>query len=242
MIFFVFNKMEIENCPKHVGLILDGNRRFAKKLMLEPWKGHEHGAGKVKKLFDWAKLYGVKELTLYTFSLQNFNRPKKEFDYLMNLFKKEFEDMYDKNKLDELKTRINFLGRINMFPDDVSSIMKKLMVETKNYSDYVVNFAMAYGGRAEIVDATKAIAKQIKEGKINPEDITEEMFAKNLYTDSQPDLIIRTSGERRTSGFMLYQSEYSEFYFLDKFWPDFDENDFKTALIDYSQRQRRFGK
>ena len=135
--------------PKHVGIILDGNRRFSRRLMMKPWKGHEWGAKKVEKLFDWCEELGIKELTLYTFSVENFTkRPKEEFDYLMNIFRKEFDKLKEDKRLDENKIRINFIGRIWMFPKDIQEKMGFLMEKTKNYNDYIVNFAMAYGGRA----------------------------------------------------------------------------------------------
>lgn len=228
--------------PKHLGIILDGNRRFAKRLMLKPWKGHEWGAEKVKKLFTWARDLGIKEITLYAFSIENFNRPKEEFDYLMDLFRKEFEALKDDNEIMENGVRINFIGRIWMFPKDIEEKMRYIMEKTKNNKSYIVNFAMAYGGRAEIIDATRKIARDIKEGKLDVDDINEEVFARNLYTESEPDLIIRTSGEHRISGFMLWQGSYAEYYFCPKLWPEFEKEDLIKAIEDYSLRERRFGR
>src|SRR3989344_3786597 len=148
--------------PKHVGIILDGNRRFAKRLMLKPWKGHEFGAEKVKKLLEWSKDVGIKELTLYAFSIENFNRPKKEFQYLMNLFNVEFSKILTNKKIYKNKVRINFIGRLDMFPRSLQSVMKKIMESTKKHRNYIVNFAMAYGGRHEIIDAVKSLAEKIK--------------------------------------------------------------------------------
>ena len=226
--------------PKHIGLVIDGNRRFAKRLMLKPWKGHEYGAEKIEKLFEWCKELNIKELTLYCFSIENFNRPKEEFDYLMNLFKKEFTKMKGDPRLKDIK--INFIGRLNMFPKDVQDSMNVLMEKTKNSKLYVINFAMAYGGRAEVIDATKKIAEAVKEGKLNVDDINEQVFENNLYNASEPDLIIRTSGEKRTSGFLIYQAAYSELIFIDKMWPEFEKEDFVKAIEEYSNRERRFGK
>jgi tritrans,polycis-undecaprenyl-diphosphate synthase [geranylgeranyl-diphosphate specific] len=231
----------LNRIPKHVGIILDGNRRFSKKLMLKPWMGHEWGAKKVEKLLSWAAEIGIRELTLYAFSIENFNRPKEEFDFLMNIFRKEFDKLIDDPRLKEEGIRINVIGRLFMFPKDVEEKMHILVEKTKDNSKYIVNFAMAYGGRAEIIDATKRIAREIKEGKLDIENINEKLFSKNLYTDSEPDLIIRTSGEKRISGFMLWQSSYAEFYFLDKLWPEFEKEDLLKAIEDYSTRDRRFG-
>ena len=152
--------------PKHVGIIIDGNRRFAKQLMLKPWKGHEWGARKVEALFDWCQEAGVKELTLYAFSVENFDRPKAEFDYIMKVFKKEFTDLLNDERLDKEKIRVNFIGRLKMFPEGHQKLFKEIMEKTKDNNNFTINFAMAYGGRAEIIDATRKIAKQIKENKL----------------------------------------------------------------------------
>ena len=228
--------------PKHIGIILDGNRRFSKRLMLKPWMGHEWGAKKIWKLFDWIKEIEIDELTLYAFSIENFDRPKEEFNYLMNVFDKEFEKLLNDGILEREGIRMNFIGRIGMFPEKVHEKMLRLMENTKDNNNYVLNFAMAYGGRAEIIDATKKIAEKIKSGDLNVDEINEEMFSKNLYMDSEPDLIIRTSGEKRTSGFLLWQGSYAEFFFCDKLWPEFEKEDLVQAIDDYSARQRRFGK
>ena len=234
--------MQIDKVPKHIGIIVDGNRRFAKRLMMKPWKGHEWGAKKFEQLLEWCKEYKVKELTLYTFSIENFNRPKQEFDFLMDLFEKEFKKIKHEDKIYDEKIKINFIGRINMFPENIQKQMKDLMASTKSHNNFIVNFAMAYGGRAEIIDATKKIAQQIKEGKLNIDEINEEVFSKNIYMESEPDLIIRTS-ERRLSGFLLWQGSYAEIQFLPEvLWPEFSKEHFVKCLEDYSNRQRRFGK
>ncbi len=227
--------------PRHVGIILDGNRRFAKRLMLKPWQGHEWGAKKLEKLFNWCKEYKIKELTLYAFSQENFDRPKREFNYLMNLFREEFTRLKDdprwKNEI-----KINFIGRIWMFPQNIQKIMKDLMEMTKNNNKYIINFAMAYSGRAEIIDATKKIANLVKKGLIDIDDINDKIFSQNLYLESEPDLIIRTS-ESRLSGFLLWQGAYAEIEFLpNKLWPEFSKKDFVKCLQEYSNRERRFGK
>ena len=232
----------IENVPRHVGIILDGNRRFAKRLMLKPFKGHEWGYKKVREVLKWCKEFGVKELTLYAFSLENFDRPKMEFDYLMDLFERAFKETKEDREVHENKIKINFIGRIEKFPERVQKAMKDLMDSTKDYSGFVVNFAMAYSGRAEIIDATKKIAEQIKEGKLDIDQINEEVFKKYIYLESEPDLIIRTS-EKRLSGFLLWQGSYAEIEFLpDTLWPEFSKEQFVKCLVDYSNRERRFGK
>ena len=232
----------INNVPKHLGIILDGNRRFSKRLMIKPWKGHEWGARKIEALFDWCKEYNVKELTLYAFSIENFDRPKIEFDFLMNIFIKEFTRMEKDPRIGKDKVKVNFIGHIKKFPKELQEIMYRLMDRTKNHDRFIVNFAMAYGGRTEIIDATKKISKQIKDGKLNIAQINEEVFSKNLYMESEPDLIIRTS-ESRLSGFLLWQGSYAEIIFLpNKLWPEFEKKDFVECLEEYSNRKRKFGK
>ena len=232
--------MDFEKVPKHIGIILDGNRRFAKRLMLKPYKGHEYGAEKIEKLLEWCKELGIKEITLYCFSIENFNRPKNEFEYLMNLFKEEFTKLKDDPRIKDIK--VNFIGRLNMFPKNVRDSMNVLIENTKSNKPYTINFAMAYGGRAVVIDATRKIAEQVKNGKLDVDKINEEVFEKNLYTASEPDLIIRTSGEKRTSGFLIYQGAYAELIFVDKMWPEFEKEDLINAIKEYSNRERRFGK
>jgi tritrans,polycis-undecaprenyl-diphosphate synthase [geranylgeranyl-diphosphate specific] len=228
--------------PKHIGIILDGNRRFSKKLMMKPWKGHEWGAKKVEKLMDWCHEFDIKELTLYCFSIQNFNRPKLEFNYLMNLFRKEFDRFKDDKRVHENKIRINVIGRLYLFPKDIQEKIKEIMDMTKDYNNYTINLAFGYGGREEVIDAVVKVAKQVKEGKLDIEQINENTFSKNLYFDSEPDMIIRTGGDKRTSNFLIWQSTYSEWVFLEKTWPEFEKEDLELAINDFSNRERRFGK
>jgi len=227
----------------HLGVILDGNRRFAKRLMLQPWKGHEWGAKKVRQLMDWSNDLGIKELTLFAFSVQNFNRPKKEFDYLMELFKSEFNRLNTPENIADLRqkgVKINFIGRLHLFASDVREKMERLMEKTKQNGMFTVNFAMAYGGQEEILDAMSAMAEKIRSGTLK--EITKDVFESHLYMKDEPDLIIRTGGDRRTSNFLIWQSWYSEWLFLDKFWPEFEKEDLLRAVEDYQNRERRFGK
>lgn len=228
--------------PKHIGIIMDGNRRFSKRLMLKPWKGHEWGAKKVENVLKWCKELGIRELTLYTFSVQNFNRPKDEFDHLMNIFKKNFDKLMDEKKADEYGVRINVIGRLWMFPEDVQERLYKVMEQTKNNDKYILNFAMAYGGREEVIDAVQKIAQKVKKGELDIKDINAETFSDALYLKDEPELIIRTGGERRTSNFLPWQSTYSEWLFIDKMWPEFEKEDFIMAIDDYKNRKRRFGR
>lgn len=221
---------------------MDGNRRFSKKLMLKPWKGHEWGAKKLENVLEWCKEYKIKEITLYTFSIQNFNRPKKEFDYLMKLFEENFEKLKNDKRIYENKIRINIIGRIWMFPENVKQTLIEIMEKTKTHNNYVINFAMAYGGREEVIDAAIKISEKIKKGELDINKINEETFKENLYLKSEPDLIIRTGGEKRLSNFLSFQSAYSEFIFIEKMWPEFEKEDFIYCLKEYSKRIRRFGK
>ncbi len=234
-----------EKVPKHIGVILDGNRRFAKKLMLKPWMGHEWGAKKFRQFLDWSRELGVQEVTAYCFSMQNFNRPKEEFDYLMNIFDKEFKELSSPEKVSELQkngVRINFIGRIGMFPETVQKGMRTLMELTKENKPFVVNFAMAYGGREEVIDAVKKLGEDIKAGKVDMEKLNEDLFGNYLYITSEPDLIIRTGGENRTSNFLIWQSHYSEWFFIDKTWPELEKEDLAKVLQEFAERERRFGK
>ena len=191
---------------------------------------------------DWCKELYIKELSLFTFSVEDFNRPKKEFNYLMNLFEREFEKIKDDKRIYENRIKINFIGRLYMFPEKLQEKMKVLMERTKEHKDFLINFAMAYGGRAEILDAAKRIAEKIEKGELKSGEVDEKVFREHLYLDSDPDLIIRT-GESRLSGFLLWQASYSELIFLtDVLWPEFSKEHFINCINEYKKRQRRFGK
>lgn len=237
--------MTVENVPKHIGIILDGNRRFAKRLMLKPWKGHEWGAEKFRKFLEWSFELGIEEITAYVFSIQNFQRPKEEFDVLMNIFKQEAQRLLEPKNLEELKareTKIRYIGRLWMLPSDLQELAHKIMDVTKNNRKRAINFAMAYGGREEIIDAVRAIAEEAKEGKLDPSKIDEKVISSHLWLDSAPDLVIRTGGEKRTSNFLPWQATYSELFFLEKFWPEIEKEDLVACINEFSARERRFGK
>jgi len=219
----------------HIGIILDGNRRFAKKLMKQPWKGHEEGAKRVEELLDWCKELNIKQLTLYCFSLENFKRTKEEVDFLMKLFKKEFERLERDERIDEDKVKIRFIGQKELLDKGLQELMKRIEEKTKNYDNYILNFAIAYGGRQEILSAIKKLIECKKE-------VNEENFRECLLLKEEPDLIIRTGGETRTSNFFPWQSVYSEWIFSDKMWPEITKDDLKDAIAEYNNRQRRFGK
>tara|TARA_Y100000310_G_C20565372_1_gene755203 strand:- start:180 stop:902 length:723 start_codon:yes stop_codon:yes gene_type:complete len=222
----------------HVGIIMDGNRRFSKKLMKKPWMGHKWGARKLEEVMEWLQEMGIKEATFYCLSLENFNRPKLEFNYLMKLFDEELETSFNDERIVKNQIRMKFIGRTDLLPQSIQEKIKRIENKTKDHKKFFANFAMAYSGRAEIIDAIKKIAKK----GLTPDQINEESFQKELYIDSQPDLVIRTSGEKRTSGFMLWQSSYAELYFSSKLWPEFEKEDLKKAIDEYKDRDRRFGK
>lgn len=226
---------------KHVAIILDGNRRYGEKIG-NRLKGHVHGGKKVEELFKWCRDLGVKELTLYTFSVENFNRGEKEVDYLMNLFRQQIKRFKDDKKLKDGGVRVNFIGRLELFPKDVQEAMEDVMEKTKGNDEFKVNFAMGYGGRSEIVDATKKIIEKIKNNELKEEDVDENLISKNLYLKNDPDIVIRPGGEKRTSNFLIWQSNYSEWFFVDKLWPEFTKEDFVKIIEEFKERERRFGR
>jgi len=232
------------NIPKHVGIICDGNRRFARALGEEPWKGHEQGADKIQDVVEWCLEFGIKYLTLWLFSTENFARPEKEKEEIFKIAKKAAKKFLESSKVHENKIRLTVIGNLNLFPQDVREEIQKAVEATKTYNNFFLNVAIGYGGKEEILDCVKQIAKQIAEGKLKPEDITKEILDKNMYSATIPDvdLVIRTSGEQRTSGFLIWKTDYAEFYFSEKFWPEFEKEDFLKAIMVYSERERRFGR
>jgi tritrans,polycis-undecaprenyl-diphosphate synthase [geranylgeranyl-diphosphate specific] len=230
--------------PKHVAFILDGNRRFGEIVLNDRLAGHKYGADKIKDILDWCHEYDIKTVTLWGFSTENFNRPKEEVDMLMNLFIDKLSFLIKKKSdIHKHEVRINFYGKTDLFPQKVQTAINKVIEATKNYDKYVVNFAIGYGGHQEILDVVKKLAERVAAGELLSEDISKEDFESALYIDlPNIDLIIRTGGARRTSGFMPWKGAYAEWYFTEKYWPEFDKHEFLRALTDYSDRQRRFGK
>lgn len=227
------------NNPQHVGIIMDGNRRFSRRLMLEPWKGHEYGAKKLQEVLEWCRAAGVQTLTVYAFSYENFNRPKKELEYLMKLFKQEITSLL--SRTDELKEkgmRIRVAGRTEQFPEELQKLLKDIQEVTQKNEPYTLNMCLAYSGRVELVDAFR----RMRQENVSVDAITEEGIKKYLAIPDDPELIIRTGGERRLSNFLIYQAAYAELFFVDKLWPEFSREDFEKVLKEYRQRERRFGK
>jgi tritrans,polycis-undecaprenyl-diphosphate synthase [geranylgeranyl-diphosphate specific] len=232
--------------PEHVAIILDGNRRWASNKALIPWVGHRHGANKIDDLMDWCIELDVKFITLYAFSTENFLRPKKEVEEIMKLIEEKLRSILENERIHENRIRVKAIGRLDLLPESIQEVIQRVEEATKMYNDRFLNVALAYGGRAEIVDATKKIADEVKNGELKTEDINEQLFENYLYTAHMPkqdaDLIIRTSGEERLSGFLSWQSAYSELCFVDVNWPDFRLIDLLRAVRTYQRRKRRFGK
>lgn len=226
---------------RHVAIIVDGNGRWAKKKGKTRSEGHLEGSKMLERIiFHVSRTTDIKVLSLYVFSTENFKRDKKEVDYLMNLFMKWFEKSRKQYKNENIK--IVFSGRKEPLSDKIYNKMKVLEEDTKNSTGLVVNFCLNYGGRAEIIDTTKKIVKQVQDCLIDLEDITEEYFSKNLYNNlPDVDLMIRTSGEERLSNFLLWQNSYAEFIFDETYFPDFDEEEFDKCINEYYNRDRRFG-
>lgn len=226
--------------PHHVAIIMDGNGRWAEKRDLKRTKGHQKGAETLKKISEYIFDKKVKILSVFAFSTENWKRDKEEVDYLMDLFLKSFKENFDSLKKKGVK--IIFSGVKYKLSDKVISAMDKMMKETENNTNGIFNICLNYGGRIEIVEATKKICTDVLNNKISIDDITEESYNKYLFNDLEPiDLMIRTSGEYRLSNFMLWQMAYSELYFTNALWPDFDEKEFDNALDVYNNRERRFG-
>ena len=233
--------------PKHIGLILDGNRRFARRNGLEARHGHEFGVRKLKTFLQWCLEFGVGHVTLFVFSTENFKRAPDEVQYLLDLFVRESARLLDGLQLQTEKVRVKIIGQRHRLPPKVLEASEALEVSTAGHQGMLLTIALAYGGREEIVDAVKALLAEAS-GKGESlaavaDGLCADQLSAHLYTAGQPDpdFIIRTSGEQRLSGFLLWQSAYSELYFCDALWPKFRRVDFLRALRDYQQRERRFG-
>ena len=236
------NAPQVEiNLPEHIGIIMDGNGRWAKKRMLPRSAGHKAGAQTFRKITRYCSDIGIKHLTVYAFSTENWKRPKDEVSALMNLFKSYLEEALSDFKDDSIV--VKFIGDKSVFPDDLRNLMIENEESSKDRNGMVLNIAMNYGSRDEIVRAVKSISEKVISNKIDLNDIDEQLISDHLYTSGQPDpdLIIRPSGEYRISNFMLWQSAYSEYVIMNKLWPDFTSDDLDEALKIYSQRNRRFG-
>ena len=233
--------MEEKKVPTHIAIIMDGNRRWAKEKKLPIQLGHKNGADTLEKIVKYANKIGIKYMTVYAFSTENWNRTKEEVGALMILLKQYLEDLL--KKLDTENVKIRFIGDISVLKKDLQDKINTVMERSKDKTGLCFNVALNYGGRDEIIRMTKKIAEDVKNNKIEIEDINEETISNNLYTYDMPDpdLLIRTSGELRLSGFLIWQMAYTEFLFLDKYWPDFNEKDLDEAIEVYNKRSRRYG-
>lgn len=231
--------------PEHVAIILDGNRRWASERSLNPWVGHQLGADKIEDLLDWCLDLGVKSITLYAFSTENFSRSLQEVGEIMKIAKEKLFEILTDERIHENKIRVKIIGRPELLPKKLQELVARVEESTEDYDEHFLNVALAYGGRAEIVDAARKIAQGVESGDLAPKEIDEQLFERYLYTahmpKQDPDLIIRTSGEERLSGFLLWQCAYSELSFLDVNWPDFRRIDFLRTVRTYQRRKRRFG-
>ena len=233
--------MEEENLPKHIAIIMDGNRRWAKSKNMPVSFGHKEGAKTLEKIVRYANKIGIKYITVYAFSTENWKRTTEEVIALMNLFQSYLDD-YSK-RADSENIKVKIIGNRQGLSEKMQKSIEKCMERTKDNTGITFNIALNYGGRDEITNAVKHIAEKIQNKEINIEDITEQMISDNLYTANQPDpdLLIRTSGEIRLSNFLPWQLVYTEFLFVDKNWPDFNEKDLDDAIEVYRSRNRKFG-
>jgi tritrans,polycis-undecaprenyl-diphosphate synthase [geranylgeranyl-diphosphate specific] len=232
--------------PRHIGVILDGNRRWATEKSLSLADGHEQGAKTGEDFLSWCLSLEIETVTIYAFSVENFHRPKEEVEKILSLLEREALRIESDPRIHDKKVRVKVLGRLDYLPENLRKVLNRLEEATRNYDGYYLNIAVAYGGRVEIVDAAKKIAEEIRSQRLTIDQIDETLFMKYLYTahlpNPYPDLIIRTSGEERMSGFLLWQSAYSELTFTDVWWPDFRKIDLLRSIRTYQKRVRRFGK
>ena len=234
-------EIDVNNLPQHIAIIMDGNRRWAKDRGLTTKEGHKAGSKNLETIAKFCNKIGIKYLTVYAFSTENWKRTKEEVSALMFILKANLDAMLKRMDLENIKIRV--IGEKENIPEDLIPRIEKLVEKTKNNTGLTLNIAFNYGGRAELVHAVKEISSKVQNGEIKIEDINEEMVSNNIYTAGQPDpdLMIRTSRELRTSNFLPWQLTYTEFYFPDKHWPEFGEDDLIEAIKIYQKRNRRFG-
>ncbi|MGC8850305.1 MAG: polyprenyl diphosphate synthase [Candidatus Bathyarchaeia archaeon] len=231
--------------PRHVAVILDGNRRWASKRALPLIIGHREGAKRAEDFLEWCLELGIKTVTLYAFSTENFKRTREEVEAVLSIVEEQVRKLREDPRIHKNHVRVKALGRLDILPESLRKALNEVEELTREYESHFLNIAVAYGGRAEIIDAVKKIVEEVSEGRLNSSHIDEAVFDRYLYTahlpNPYPDLIIRTSGEERLSGFLLWQSAYSELLFLDVYWPDLRKIDLLRAIRTYQQRRRRFG-
>ncbi|MBQ2666038.1 polyprenyl diphosphate synthase [Methanobrevibacter sp.] len=242
--WYITRDLKPEKMPKHVAIIMDGNRRYSRlQGNMDVVKGHEIGVDTLEKVLDWSIELGIEIITVYAFSTENFNRPQHEVEGLMKLFVKNFKRLVDHEKIHKNEVKVKVVGRTELIPESVRDAIREAEDATAHYDKRLFNIAIGYDGRLEIIDSFKKIIADVQAGKITIDDVDEELVSKNLYTGGldDPNLIIRTSGEERLSGFLLWQSSYSELYFCETLWPELRKVDFIRAIRSYQARDRRFG-
>jgi tritrans,polycis-undecaprenyl-diphosphate synthase [geranylgeranyl-diphosphate specific] len=232
--------------PGHIGIILDGNRRWAMSQGLTLGAGHEEGANVAEELLDWCHELGVRTVTLYILSMENLSRRPEEVREILSLLEARLSKLLTDERITRYRVKVKAIGQLEHLPQSIRDLLAAIEKKTEGYGDHYLNIAVAYGGRAEITDMVRTVAQEVKAGRLSPEQITQETVANRLYTsflpNQEPDLIIRTSGEERMSGFMLWQGAYSELVFMDVFWPDFRYIDLLRAIRTYQGRARRLGR
>lgn len=232
---------------RHIGLILDGNRRYARELMKRPWEGHKLGLATALNALKWACEAGIKHITAYVLSFENYyTRPKRELKYILKYLGEECDRVLaDKNHVvHQHDVKVRFIGRLTVLPKVLQKKIAMVEAATKYHTEHVLNIALAYGGQQEIADAVRKIAEKVLKGIISPAAISPVLIQQHLYTNGQPapDMILRTGGEKRLSNFLTFQSSYSELVFLEKRWPELTKRDFDRALAEFACRKRRFGR
>ena len=239
-------QVKSEEIPGHIGIILDGNRRWAQNQGVGTEFGHEEGANRAEELLDWCHDIGIKTVTLYVLSTENLDRTADELRELFTLIQARLGRLLNDERIVRYRVNVRAIGHLDLLPDSISGLLAAIEKKTEDYSDHYLNIAIAYGGRAEITDMVKSVARDVKDGKLSPDSITEETVSKRLYTsylpNPEPDLIIRTSGEERTSRFLLWLGAYSELVVVHVFWPAFRLIDLLRAVRTYQKRRRRFGR
>lgn len=233
------------NLPRHIAIIMDGNRRYAREVLNSgPEEGHIKGKEKLEEVLDWCIKLDIKVLTAYAFSTENFSRGGGEVGFLMDLMKRSLLELADDERVHSHRIRVRILGDRSMLPPDLLEAAEHAERRTAAYSDFQFNLAIAYGARQEILSAVRELARKVRDGEMEPEDIDERALSFHMYTTDipDPDLVLRTSGELRVSNFLLWQMAYAELYFTDVYWPGFRYIDFLRAVRSYQQRKRKYGR
>jgi len=240
------SQIERDDVPSHIGIILDGNRRWAASQGVSDGFGHEEGANRAEELLDWCHELGIKTVTLYVLSTENLDRSPEELKGLFDLIQARLAKLLSDERITRYEVKVRAIGQLDLLPGSIRELLAAIEAKTSGYDQHYLNIAVAYGGRAEIIDMVRSVAQDVKSGKLSPDEISEDTVAKRLYTsflpNQEPDLIIRTSGEERMSGFLLWQGAYSELVFMDVFWPAFRFIDLLRAIRTYQKRRRRYGK